>query len=503
MYTIYSDNHLLYSPDMAYSDYAVISPKVETEVNKAGSVTFIIPTTNPAYDVMQKLKSIITVYDGDEEIFRGRVLHDEKDFYKRKNVYCEGELSFFLDSVVRPYDFSGSPEELLSKYITEHNAQVEETKRFQLGNVTVKDANDYIVRSSTQYPDTLSEINDKLIDLLGGYLNIRKESDGRYLDYLASPPRVNTQVIEFGSNLLDITEYISADDVFTVLIPLGAQQDDETRLTIKSVNDSKDYLVDEDAVALFGYVWKTQTWDDVTIASNLMTKGQAALAAGIEMAVSLTMKAIDLHLLNVDTQRLKVGDMVRVVSVPHRIDRYFLCTKISLNLTSPGNSEYTFGYSFTTMTERMLHSSNTVSNIASSVSEAVSSAETAASNAQNAASQATQVVASITTEYVKTETFETFQKEITAKVSAIYHIKGSVATLNDLPSSNDIGDVYNLLDTGANYVWTSSGWDKLSETIDLSGYVTKETYDGLAERVAALENPGSEESEESSEGSEE
>ena len=50
---------------------------------------------------------------------------------------------------------------------------------------------------------------------------------------------------------------------------------------------------------------------------------------------------------------------------------------------------------------------------------------------------------------------------------------GSVATYDDLPSSGQtVGDVYNVLDTGANYVWTSSGWDKLSETVDLSGYLT-------------------------------
>lgn len=492
MYTIYSDDQLLYSPDLAYSDYALVTPKVEMEVNKAGSATFIMPPTNPTYDVIRKLSSIITVYDGDEEIFRGRVLHDEKDFYKRKEVYCEGELSFFLDSVVRPYEYKGSVRGLVEKYVKDHNTQVEAAKQFKVGRVTVTDANDYIVRANAQYPDTLSEMNDKLLKLMGGYLVIRKETDGRYLDYLKEPPRTSTQVIEFGSNLLDISEYISADEVFTVLIPLGAEQEDKNgnqtgRLTIETVNGNKDYIVDQNAVQLFGYVWRTEEWDDVTDAKNLLTKGKQFLQSGIEMAVSLTLKAVDLHLLDVNTERMKVGDLVRVVSVPHRIDQYFLCTKISLNLTDPGNSEYTFGYSFTTMTERMMSSNNTVQNMAASVSNAVSNANNAASEAHQATEQTQQVVANIPTEYVKTETFEAFRTEMTAKVSAVYHVKGSVKDFNSLPESREIGDVYNLLSTGANYVWTSNGWDKLSETIELSGYVTMEAYEKLEERVKALE----------------
>lgn len=64
-----------------------------------------------------------------------------------------------------------------------------------------------------------------------------------------------------------------------------------------------------------------QQWDDVTIASNLLTKGNETLKAGIEMAVSLTMKAVDMHLLDVDTERIKLGDYVRVISLPHGLER--------------------------------------------------------------------------------------------------------------------------------------------------------------------------------------
>ena len=180
----------------------------------------------------------------------GRVLHDKKGFYKSKEVYCEGQLAFLLDSVQRPYSFQGDVPELFSQFISSHNNQVDNWKQFQVGNVTVTDPNDYINRESSQYPNTLDELNEKLVDKLGGYLVPRLQNGIRYLDYLKEPGKKNSQVIEFGKNLLDITEYITADEVFTVMIPLGAKLKDEEgnetgRLTIESVNEGKDCIENE------------------------------------------------------------------------------------------------------------------------------------------------------------------------------------------------------------------------------------------------------------------
>lgn len=76
------------------------------------------------------------------------------------------------------------------------------------------------------------------------------------------------------------------------------------------------------------------------------------------------------------------------------------------------------------------------------------------------------------------------RKEIT---DGVFRVKGSVATYDELPTENQqIGDVWNVLDSGANYCWTEEGWDKLSETIDLSDYYTKEEVDELISHVDGL-----------------
>ncbi len=91
---------------------------------------------------------------------------------------------------------------------------------------------------------------------------------------------------------------------------------------------------------------------------------------------------------------------------------------------------------------------------------------------------------------VITETYatkaDTYTKtEVDAKVSSVYRFRGSVDSYDDLPTADlTVGDVYNILDTGANYAWTDDGWDRLSETVDLTPYLTKDdaadTYVPLA-----------------------
>lgn len=388
MYTVYIDDEVLYSPLIANEGYSVLTAKSISELNRAGSFEFTLPPNNVFYDSIQKLKSVITIVKDGVEIFRGRVLHDEKDFYKRKAVYCEGELAFLLDSIQRPYSFQGDVTALFTQFLNNHNNQVDDWKQFQVGEVTVTDSNAYINRKSSDYPNTFDEMNAKLVNTHGGYLKPRLQDGTKYLDYLEESGKVNSQVIEFGVNLLDITEYITAEDVFTVLIPLGAKGTDESgnetsRLTVESVNNGKDYIENELGISLFGRIVKKQEWDDVTVADNLLTKGTAFLESGIEMSVSLTLKAIDLHLIDVDTESIMVGDSIRVISVPHNIDTFFQCSKIELNLLEPDKSVYTFGITFTALTEKNVSNSKEAYQIANNAQQAISNTNQEVSNLAN------------------------------------------------------------------------------------------------------------------------
>ena len=79
MYTIYVDGSLLYSPNLADDGFGVLEPKIRMTLNTADSFECRIPTSNPLYGHISKLKSVVKVYDGNTRIFRGRVIDDRRD----------------------------------------------------------------------------------------------------------------------------------------------------------------------------------------------------------------------------------------------------------------------------------------------------------------------------------------------------------------------------------------------------------------------------------------
>lgn len=385
MYQVKCDDNTIY--DLRDEDLIIISPKLQTELNKTGTFDFIIPPQNPYYSNIKKLKSIITIYQDGEEIWRGRVLNDKIDFYNRKQVECEGELSFLLDSIQRPYTFQGSPNDLFRQFITTHNLQVEDNKKFQIRNVDVPDNNNYINRSNSNHSNTWEAVNDKLIDTNGGYLESGPLQNGnRYIDYISAYTHINSQIIQFGENLLDITQYTKGENIKTAIIPLGAKNEEtETRLTIESVNDGKDYIYDATAVALFGWIWDKVEYDDVTVASNLLTKGQNYLSSVINESITIELSAVDLHHLNCDIEKFKKGDLVRVISIPHRLDRYFVVSKLSISLDNPKSSVLTLGQTFSTLTKRQIEAekqnTNNIQNVKEIAGEALATSRNADSKA--------------------------------------------------------------------------------------------------------------------------
>lgn len=421
MYTIYSDGILLYTPHLSDAGQGVFSPQLTVELNRAGSLSFTMPPDNVMYDSISKLTSIVTVYQDDEEMFRGRLLNDEKNFYKQKTAYCEGELAFLHDSKQRPYKFEGTRADLFKQYISNHNARVEEVKQFVVGDITLETSNETIAVENDSYPSTFDELTEKLIKPYGGYLKIRGSGDTRYIDWLEESGNYSSQTIEFGVNLLDLEEYISGENVFTVLIPTGKTQTDADgnsagNLTISSVNDGKDYIEDATAISLFGRIEETESWSDVEDAATLKTLAEAYLANSIELAVTLSVKAVDLSMLDVKWERIRVGDWVQVISIPHELDKWFQCTKIIYDLIDPEKSEYTFGVDYTSFTGKQVNGEKSIQN---SVALVKTSANNAAAQSSAANSSVTTLNNTLNNEYVKASTFESYKTEVNARLSKL------------------------------------------------------------------------------------
>ena len=367
MHTIKLDGALLWDPRVP--ELRIINPKVNCEVNRAGTLEFIAPAAHPLYTHIKKMKSIVEVYQDGSLIFRGRPLTDNKDFLNNRQVICEGDLAFFNDSVIRPYTYNGSITGYLQMILDAHNAQVDPEKRFALGSVTVTDPNNYITRSSINPVNAWPELDAKLLNLLGGYLIIRHEGGVHYLDYLADSPYLSDQTVEIGSNLLDVTQQSTAGGIITALIPYGAKildgEGKETgeRQTISIVNGGVDYLYSQTAVDTYGWIFGSKTWDDVNDPSNLMTKAAQELAVRTALGTSVEIKAVDLSMLNQDIDKIRFFQYVPVKSPGHGIDTIALITKLSLDLTSPQNNLLTFGFDHKNLTDQKVSADKVIRQI--------------------------------------------------------------------------------------------------------------------------------------------
>lgn len=367
MFYLYADGHLISQP--LEESLIVLSPRLILELGKAGSFEFSIPPTNTYYGEMRKLKTIITVNLDDTELFRGRVLSHDRNFNNVKKIYAEGELAYLVDSVQKTERYSGTTHDLFRRAIAAHNAQTDPEKRFIVGNLTIEDrdiiitgtseefedletgAFDYkqiaINATSNDWPTTYDYIQSNIIEYCGGYLMTRRENGVTYIDLVSETGNSSIQDIQFGTNVLDITEEATAEEVFTVLIPIG-----DENLTIESVNNGSRELVDEAAKAEYGRIVKTRVFENVTDPNTLLENGRRFLANHENVPVTFTVKAVDMHLIDKDVSEIRLGDSVLVYSQPHGISMRLVCTRIEYDLENPANNTYTFGNPKQTLTQR-------------------------------------------------------------------------------------------------------------------------------------------------------
>lgn len=294
--------------------------------------------------VIKPLVTIIDVYDEDDIIFRGRANNRDNDLYNLGVINFEGALSFLNDSQYPPFEWTGTPKELLASVLENHNAMMPDEKKIYLGNVTVTDPNNYLPRSSKDYKSSLNIINEKLVNSLGGYLVIRYEGNLVYLDWLAEREYVNSQNIEYAENILDLNIEYDYKNIITRLIPLGAL-DDVTgeRLTISEVNGGSIYIDNLEGISNFGIVEGVVIFDDITNANNLLSKGTKYSESVARERVTITLSAVDLHNADTNIEKFHLGDWTHVIVPSHSINAVYQINEIQRVLDDRDKSKIVIG----------------------------------------------------------------------------------------------------------------------------------------------------------------
>ena len=403
MYKIYADDLCIYNDAFTLDDMIVTDPKLTLSDSNAGSFTFKLPPTNKGYDLIQRMTTKIRVIKDDIEIWEGRVLSEKIDFWNCRSITCEGELAYLNDSTQPPAEYHDQTVRgFLETLIRIHNSKVSDDKKFTVGQVTVTDPNDSLYRY-TNYEKTIECINDKLIKSLGGHLRIRKSNGIRYLDYLADYPNTNSQKIEFGKNLLDFTKSFDMSDFATVIVPKGARLDEspiealEAYLTVESVNGGSIYVKSDSAIKSYGWIEKVVSWDNVTVASTLLSKAKKYLSELQFDSMVIELSAIDLHYMDIDVESVSLLDEIRVISKPHGLDRLFPVTKLVIPLDKPENATYTLGDTVKMSLTQSNNSTNTA------IIKQIAQLPTAQSVLKEAKENATQIMNSAVNGYITIE----------------------------------------------------------------------------------------------------
>lgn len=368
-YRVLCDGYVLHDSNL--EQFTLINPVLTVELNKSGEFTFQIANNHVYYDKIINKKSCIEIYQDGEWLWSGRPIGINTALKLVKTVTCEGELSYLYDSNQRIAEYHDmSVKDYFTTLINKHNAMVDESKRFTVGNVTVTDSNDSLYRYSN-YEDTFDTIQDKLIDRLGGYLLTRHVDGVRYIDYVESYPYITNQIIEIGSNIIDLSLEESSADTISALIPLGKKlteiseespQEESTgeeRLTIESVNHGLDYIVNDDAVSRIGMVFGTVTFDDVTDSYNLLAKGSEELTDRIYNTLVISLNIFDRSFIDKSMGAFRLGASVIANSPKHGLHhKQMMISKMQISLVDVSKSKIEIGVTKKSITSDIADSNN-------------------------------------------------------------------------------------------------------------------------------------------------
>lgn len=339
-----------------------ISAQITKDISSYPSLNLTLDPSHREYDNFYLFTSFVKVMriDTGKVLFEGRTISSQDSMDTsgalQKQITCESLEGFLHDSVPPFHEFHNTTvRSFLQWLITEHNKQVESYKRIKLGTITMTNSTDNVYRFTDDSKDTYDNIQDKLISRIGGEIRIRHEHSGLFLDYMPEISETNSQKIELAQNMLSLSRMVDPSSVVTILKPLGATQEPKEgsnesqdvaypHLTVSSVNGGSPYLRDEKLIKLFGEQTKTNTWDDVTTAKALLTKGKEFMASQANIKMQLQVSYIDLSHVTPDKfEEFDVGQVINIKNALQGIDVTKRIVGMNIDLLNIASSTITIG----------------------------------------------------------------------------------------------------------------------------------------------------------------
>lgn len=419
-------------------------------INTIDTFSFTLLPSNKGFNLLNEYTTLVDVYNDRKNRyeFQGRVLYSNPAMSEKgeitKSVTCESFFGFLCDSKQMYVDEQNWTVEGLWQHILDvHNSQLEDYKHFVLGEVTVTDPNNNLY-CGIQRENTWDTIKKKFLDVLGGEIRFRVVDDVIYIDYLTEIGETKATPIALSRNMKAITKEKDPSAFITRLIPLGCKltkevttTDDEgnettetveieERLDISTVNDGKNYIDDEQAIAQYGLHIDYKEWDDVTDPSNLKTKGENWLIENNKIQVKYSITALDLSLLGLDIDDFEVHNRHPIENTLLGIDDIARINKKNIDVCEEVKSTIEVGENFKTLSDIQVEQSGKIESATTTIkkiesnyitNQQLSSTQKKISSLINQSAES--VMLSVSETYLQKTGEEVYQSDLTTALSVL------------------------------------------------------------------------------------
>lgn len=407
MYEVFIQNgnttQTIHTSSVVYSNNKLPSCKIVDSKNAISSCDFTIYPNNDGYDNLNAYTTKVSVYNTKRQRydFVGRIIQItpcmDNDGSVYKTVVCESRLGYLCDTIqpfaeVRQYEGDENRnglQEFIDLLLSNHNAQVDADHKIYRGNIDlVTYESSEGVYKGLNYETTWECLTSKIVDVFGGEIQLRETDGILYLDYADELGTTRSTTIELGKNMESVQRAIDCTSIITRLIPLGAkltvqvvdedgnvtETETEDRLTIDSVNDGVLYVEDETAVGLYGYIYRTVIFDDVTDPTNLKTKGTSFLAENNTLLESNTIASLDLSMLGLDMDDFRLYDRYPCRNELVGLYATLEIIKKTTDVIEPYSSTFEMGSNTASMADSILDISSAYKDIPGEIQTAINTA---------------------------------------------------------------------------------------------------------------------------------
>lgn len=340
----------------------IVHGEIKQAVNSIHELEFSIPLDHTMYQKMIQFKSIIEVVNlRDNEIeFVGRVLTMTNEMSTNgfvQKVVCEDFLSYLHDSAQWFQKLPNKGAEDYFKIIFDSaNVQIEEFKRITPRNITVQSRSDRPFRY-IGYDSSWDTVRERIINNIGGYLTLREFNTRLYVDWTKDVGVTKESPIKLGQNIKSASREVDFDGLATIIVPIGAdlqsqnqgQEEDQSpdvtraQLDIRSVNDGKMYLADEELIREFGFIRKSVIWTDIDNPSILLARGKQYLRNQKIALAKWTISAVERYLIDSRYSKFRIGNKHKIINAPLSGIETLQILEKKIDILNPQSVDLTIG----------------------------------------------------------------------------------------------------------------------------------------------------------------